>query len=96
MPFGEKLRLEVTVQLAGLKPDDIRVEFLLERPTRDGATVNEQCAYFEPCGVPDGDAQRYSVELAPEFCGHLYYSIRAYPYHSLLTHRFELGLMIWA
>lgn len=37
-----------------------------------------------------------TIELAPEFCGRLEYLIRAYPYHELLTHRFELGLMAWA
>jgi len=28
-------------------------------------------------------------------CGKLVYRIRAYPYHELLTHPFETGLMIW-
>jgi glycogen phosphorylase len=28
-------------------------------------------------------------------CGKLEYRIRVYPYHSLLTHPFEMGMMRW-
>jgi starch phosphorylase len=35
------------------------------------------------------------LELEPELCGRLDHRIRAYPCHELLTHPFELGLMIW-
>jgi starch phosphorylase len=33
--------------------------------------------------------------LKPELCGRLDYRIRVFPRHELLTHRFELGLMLW-
>ena len=45
--------------------------------------------------LADG-GQRYFLQLAPELCGMLDYRIRAYPTHELLTHPFELGLMVWA
>jgi starch phosphorylase len=50
--------------------------------------------------VPEGSVQadgsvRYAVDLAPDMCGKLDYRLRAYPNHPLLTHPFELGLMIW-
>ena len=35
------------------------------------------------------------LELKPELCGRLDYRIRVYPRHELLTHPFELGLMLW-
>jgi glycogen phosphorylase len=38
---------------------------------------------------------RFVLDLEPELCGRLDYRIRAYPCHELLTHPFELGLMIW-
>ncbi len=28
-------------------------------------------------------------------CGKLDYRIRIYPQHPLMTHRFEMGLMMW-
>jgi starch phosphorylase len=42
-----------------------------------------------------GGAHRYRLDLEPEWCGRLSYQIRMYPYHELLTHPFELGLMVW-
>jgi len=94
--YGEKLQLEVTVKLAGLKPEDVQVECLLERQLKIDADPREQRLAFAPAGAPDNDVQRYVLEVAPEFCGGLYYFVRVYPWHELLAHRFELGLMRWA
>jgi len=94
--YGEKLQLEVTVKLAGLKPGDVQVECLLERQLKIDADPREQRLAFAPAGAPDNDVQRYVLEVAPEFCGGLYYFVRVYPWHELLAHRFELGLMRWA
>ena len=33
--------------------------------------------------------------MQPEQCGKLEYRIRVYPYHEMLTHPFELGMMRW-
>ena len=41
--------------------------------------------------VDSGGKQRYVLDLAPEVCGRLDYRIRAYPWHELLAHPFELG-----
>ncbi len=94
--FGEHVRYEVMMNLAGLAPDDIAVELLLERPSPAYGPPDEQCERFKAEGTPTAEGrQLYALDLAPEFCGRLKYSIRAYPYHELLTHRFELGLMAW-
>jgi starch phosphorylase len=37
----------------------------------------------------------YELEIAPELCGKLDYRVRIYPWHELLTHPFETGLMVW-
>jgi len=94
--YGEKMQLEVTVKLAGLQPEDVQVECLLERQLKIDADPREQRLAFAPAGAPDDDVQRYVLEVAPEFCGGLYYFVRVYPWHELLAHRFELGLMRWA
>jgi len=39
--------------------------------------------------------RRYQLELEPEWCGRLHYQVRMYPYHRLLTHALETGLMVW-
>lgn len=43
----------------------------------------------------DSGGTRYLLEFEPEWCGRLSYQVRMYPYHELLTHPFELGLMVW-
>jgi starch phosphorylase len=40
-------------------------------------------------------AKPVRLDLTPEQCGKLEYRIRAFPEHALLTHKFELGLMVW-
>lgn len=53
-------------------------------------------ARFEPVGAVDGGGTyRYRLDFEPEWCGRLSYQIRMYPYHELLTHPFEVGLMVW-
>jgi starch phosphorylase len=43
----------------------------------------------------EGQECLFSLELTPEMCGKLLYRVRVYPYHDLLTHPFETGLMVW-
>jgi glycogen phosphorylase len=41
------------------------------------------------------DETQFGLEFSPEGSGLLHYQIRIYPYHSLLTHPFETGCMLW-
>ena len=95
--FGDEVRLEVGVRLNGLKPEDISVELLFSSSVKeldDKRTFTSHV--FSPDGtVSESGEHRYILKLVPELCGKLEYRIRAYPHHLLLTHRFELGLMIW-
>jgi starch phosphorylase len=94
LAFGGKVRFEVAVYLDGLRPEDLAVELLLSRPHDENS---KQSAYrFESTGVrTEKGEQLYAIELQPELCGKLEYSVRAYPYHELLAHPLELGLMRW-
>jgi starch phosphorylase len=96
LPYGETMRVEVEVKLAGLRPQDLKVEFLLERQLALDSEPGEQRLHFTPSGEPADDIQRYALDVTPEFCGGLYYFVRVYPWHELLNHRFEVGLMRWA
>jgi starch phosphorylase len=96
IPYGERVRFEVAVRLNGLAPEDVRVELRLARSDR-GEKSEWQSHLFRPEGPPGaGGEQRFVLEFAPELCGRLDYRIRAFPYHALLAHPFETGLMIWA
>jgi starch phosphorylase len=96
LPYGETMRVEVEVKLAGLRPQDLKVEFLLERQLALDSEPGEQRLHFTPSGESADDIQRYALDVTPEFCGGLYYFVRVYPWHELLNHRFEVGLMRWA
>jgi starch phosphorylase len=95
LEFGDSMRLAVGASLNGLDPADVTIELLLWRgaPAQDGAPERFE---FAPAGAGENAGeQRYELELKPEFCGRLEYRIRMYPRHELLTHPFELGLMLW-
>lgn len=96
LTFGEELNIEVAVGLNGLKPEDLVVELVLTRERRylDPQAPPERYAFTAGEAVAQGE-QRYTLRLSPGLCGKLEYRIRAYPYHRLLTHRFELGLLLW-
>ena len=93
--FGESIPVEIAVNLNGLVPGDVTVELLL---TRGLYETNERGARHElaAAGTVDGtNEHHYSLALKPELCGRLDYHLRVYPRHELLTHPFELGLMLW-
>jgi starch phosphorylase len=97
LSFGESNRVSALVQLAGLKPEDVVVELIIDRPATAEPPQREAPLVLGPEGAVQSDGgQRYTLEFTPDFCGRANYSIRVYPYHELLAHRFELGLMIWA
>ena len=50
-------------------------------------TVNDRAS--------EGGQHVFEYDLTPDLCGKLAYRIRVYPWHELLTHPFELGLMHW-
>ena len=91
----EALRLTVAVELGSLVPQDIVVECVFGREiaTGDVETLSTH-PLFHDGQLPDGRA-RFHLDLRPPATGLLNYQIRAYPWHPLLAHRFELGCMRW-
>ena len=94
--YGENLRFEVAVYMNGLKPEDVVVELLLGRQT-DYDTLRDTRRYrFEWEGVMTEQGEhRFALQIMPEMCGKLEYRVRVYPWHELLTHPFEMGMMRW-
>ena len=83
--FGSEARIEVAVKLNGLSTSDVRVECLF----------GERAYQFADAGPLDGGERRMTLDLRPESCGLVTYRIRMYPYHELLAHPHEVGLMVW-
>lgn len=94
--FGDELRLEVVLKLNGLQPRDVAVELLIGRQSKADKLKDFTRYRFDPVGVEnDAGEHLFALALTPEFCGKLEYHIRVYPFHELLTHPFEMGMMIW-
>ena len=92
---GETLPIEVAVNLGGLEPEDVMVECLVGRETESGEIRAWESHRLQPTGESsDGEAQ-YRLDLSPSLPGRQHYKLRAYPYHSRLSHPFELGYMLW-
>jgi starch phosphorylase len=95
LAFGDALELRVEVGLNGLEPDDVVVECLLGEQHEDGTFVLRDSLTLTPDTSLPGGAVTYRLALRPGTTGLQHFRIRAYPYHPLLAHRFELGCMTW-
>src|SRR5215469_2258156 len=107
LPRGERLRLRVAADLNGLSPSDVRLEFVAHRllPAADlsppplssyehGPRPGVWHAAFNPTGEQDGEgAAIFALDVEPHECGQYRTQVRIYPWHELLTHPYELGLM---
>jgi starch phosphorylase len=93
--FGESLRFEVSVNLNGLQPDDVVVELLFGRPAGGNMPKKARSHRFRHERQLETGEQIYALDLTPEYCGKIEYRIRVYPHHEMLTHPFEMGMMIW-
>jgi starch phosphorylase len=86
----------VAMKLDKLEANDVQIELLLNASLRELAAQNPVESFlFRPEGAVENGEQRYVLEVPLESAGKLEYRIRAYPTHSQLSHRFELGLMRW-
>jgi len=88
--FGDSLRVEVAATLNGLSADDVVVEVLMSNRHQQ-----ERFTLSAAGTIAETGEHRFVLELTPDLCGQLEYRIRAYPCHPLLTHPFEMGLMVW-
>jgi starch phosphorylase len=93
--YGETLRFEIAVRLDALLPDDVTVEMLMARPSSNAKSKPPRRMFLEYQGPGLDGESIYAITLTPDVCGKIDYRIRAYPHHELLTHPFEMGMMLW-
>lgn len=92
---GDTMPILVGAKLGELKPDDIVVECLIGRASNRMELVVESVLQLIPQDNDESGEVQFHLDLMPNLAGLQYYKLRAYPYHEMLTHRFELGYMIW-
>jgi len=92
----EQLHLSASANLNGLTATDVRVECIITSLNPDG---NEQpepfVAQLKPENTDQGKST-FKLSLTPPFPGEQTLRFRIYPYHSALSHPFEMGFMVWA
>lgn len=95
IPYGATLHFELAVHLDGLAPEDVAVELLLFRPGVDTRLRPPRKLRLEYRGPGEHGDSLFALDFTPDVCGKLDYRMRVYPHHELLTHPFEMGMMLW-
>ena len=91
---GETLPLEVAVKLHGISPQNVAVECLVGAPSESNDFVVHSSHLLDPAETVDEETF-YRLDLLPPLSGLQFYKIRLYPTHPLLSHRFEMGYLLW-
>jgi starch phosphorylase len=109
LPRGERLRVRVAAALNGLAPADVRIEFAARRllpqadlsppPLSSYAPSPRAGSWQAALSATDEQDQDgaviFALDVEPPECGQFRTEVRVYPWHELLSHPYELGLMKW-
>jgi len=98
--YGDTLNLAIEVHLNGLSPDDLRVECLIGENDDVGGFTAQTTIRLSPTDPAPSGVASYRAELPTReaengLSGLRHLKFRAYPYHAMLCHPFEIGLMRW-
>jgi starch phosphorylase len=94
--LGSELTLTATVQLAGLRPDEVVVQAVLGRVDGSDALVDPVTVPMEHTGTADGGNELFSTTTPLPVAGPVGYTVRVLPHHPLLAGDNELGLVTLA
>ncbi|NOQ99452.1 glycosyltransferase family 1 protein [Mycolicibacterium fortuitum] len=94
--LGSELTLTATVQLAGLRPDEVTVQAVLGRVDAGDVLVNPVTVTMAHTGSAEGDTEVFSTSTPLPVAGPVGYTVRVLPHHRLLTADNELGLVTLA
>jgi starch phosphorylase len=92
--YNHRFVIEIKVNLGVLTPEDVVVECLTNDAMEDTLATQHNYLFSKVTRVADGEYQ-FSLEMTPESTGLHYFEVRMYPSHPLLSHKFEMGCMIW-
>ncbi|MBX9639864.1 MAG: DUF3417 domain-containing protein, partial [Mycobacteriaceae bacterium] len=94
--LGSKLTLTATVQLAGLKPDEVTVQAVLGRVDAGDALVGPVAVEMSHTGTGDGGSEIFTTTTPLPVAGAVGYTVRVLPRHRMLAASNELGLVTLA
>jgi starch phosphorylase len=94
--LGSELTLTATVQLAGLRPDEVAVQAVLGRVDAADALHDPVTIPMPHTGTGDGGNEIFSTTTPLPVAGPVGYTVRVLPHHPLLASDSELGLVTLA
>ena len=92
---GDKVPVRARVFLAGLSPDDVRVELVHGRPRQENDMTDVHAHPMQLEKVDADGTAHYVGELSAEQSGELAYGVRVFPYRQELPTKFEMRLVKW-
>ncbi|MGH3596545.1 MAG: DUF3417 domain-containing protein, partial [Mycobacterium sp.] len=93
--LGSKLTLTATVQLAGLRPDEVAVQAVVGRVDTGDALLEPVTVEMPHAGTAGG-GEIFSTTTSLPVAGAVGYTVRVLPSHPLLAADTELGLVALA
>jgi glycogen phosphorylase len=94
--LGSELTLTATVQLAGLRPDEVAVQAVLGRVDGSDVIINPVHVPMAHSGTGDGANEISSTTAPLPVAGSVGYTVRVLSYHPLLADDSDLGLVTLA
>ena len=95
LTVGERLTATARVDLAGLTPQEVRVELYYGPISSTGDIEGALTAEMSP-GAADKGVYEYRGELVCALSGRQGYTVRVLPKHPRLTHHYLPGVVRWA
>jgi starch phosphorylase len=94
--LGSELTLSATVQLAGLRPDEVSVQAVLGRVDTADGLIDPVTVSMPHTETADGGNEIFSTTTPLPVAGPVGYTVRVLPHHPLLASDTELGLVTLA
>lgn len=94
LKLGDHFQAEITLNLAGLKQEDIEMEIVFGQKEQDKVSEFIHVQKMKPEEV-NGHAVKYSCDIPVTHAGVYDYAFRLYPKHELLRHRQSFNLVKW-
>jgi glycogen phosphorylase len=94
--LGSKLTLTATVQLAGLRPDEVTVQAVVGRVDTGDALVDPVTVEMPYTGTTAGGDHIFATTTPLPVAGSVGYTVRVLPHHPMLASDAELGLVTLA
>lgn len=86
---------ELTLDLAGLAPEDVGAELVIARPVESGRVVEVIRAIPLIREQVSADRVTYALDYAPDQAGMFDVALRVFPQNPLLPHRMDFALVKW-